>query len=74
MISGPEGSQPEEDDEETTGATSNPLADPPGSRGRKARNPYEGTEAVDDAGPSLAEQIEDDTPAADEQLEGGEEG
>jgi hypothetical protein len=71
---GPEEHQPEEDDEETTGATSNPLADPPGSRGRKASNPYEGTEAVDEPGPSLAEQIEDDTPAADEQLEGGEEG
>jgi hypothetical protein len=31
MTSGPEEYQPEEDDEETTGATSSPLADPPGA-------------------------------------------
>jgi hypothetical protein len=66
--------QPEEDDEETIGATSDPLAEPPGSRGRKAVNPYEGTEADDDPGPSLRDVIEDHTPAADEQLEGEEEG
>jgi hypothetical protein len=67
--------QPEEKDEESelTGATSDPLAEPPGSRGRKALNPYEGTEADDERGPSLIDQLEDHTPAADEQLEGGEE-
>jgi hypothetical protein len=64
--------EPEEDDE-STGATSDPLAEPPGSRGRKAPNPYEGTEATDEPGPSLIDQLEDHTPAADEQLEGGEE-
>jgi hypothetical protein len=72
-IPDPEENRPEEEDEETTGATSSPLADPPGSRGHKARNPYEGTEADDTPGPSWAEQMEDDTPAADEELEGGEE-
>ena len=65
--------QPEGDDADTTGAITDPLADPPGTRGRKATNPYEGTEANDDPGPSLTEQLEDHTPAADEQLEGGEE-
>lgn len=70
----PEEFEPEEEDEfETTGATTDPLAEPPGSRGRKAPNPYEGTEADDDPGPSLIDQLEDHTPAADEQLEGGEE-
>jgi hypothetical protein len=73
-IPDPEEHQPEEDDEETTGATSDPLAEPPGSRGRKAINPYEGTEADDDPGLFLRDLIEDRTPAADEQLEGGEEG
>jgi hypothetical protein len=53
------------EDEETTGATS----DPPASRGHKALNPYEGTEADDNPGPSLADELEDDTPANDEQLE-----
>ncbi|HEX6566300.1 MAG TPA: hypothetical protein VF020_18560 [Chthoniobacterales bacterium] len=67
--------EPEEKDEEleSAGATSDPLAEPPGSRGHKAPNPYEGTEAVDEPGPSLIDQLEDHTPAADEQLEGGEE-
>jgi len=71
----PEDLEPEEDDEEleSAGATSDPLAEPPGSRGRKAPNPYEGTEANDEPGPSLIDQLEDHTPAADEQLEGGEE-
>ena len=70
-----EGFEPEEEDEEleSTGATSDPLAEPPGSRGKKAYNPYEGTEADDEPGPSLIDQLEDHTPAADEQLEGGEE-
>jgi hypothetical protein len=58
----------------STGATSDPLAEPPGSRGRKAINPYEGAEADDDPGPSLRDVIEDHTPATDELLEGGEEG
>ena len=48
------------------------IPDPPGSRGHKARNPYEGTEANDDPGPSLADQLGDDTPANDEELGGGE--
>lgn len=65
--------EPEEDETGATGASSDPLAEPPGSRGRKARNPYEDTEADDDPGRSLIDQIEDRTPAADEQLEGGEE-
>lgn len=70
----PERFEPEEEDEfETTGATTDPLAEPPGSRGRKAPDPYEGTEADDEPGPSLIDQLEDHTPAADEQLEGGEE-
>jgi hypothetical protein len=70
----PEQFEPEEEDEfESTGATTDPLAEPPGSRGRKAPNPYEGTEAGDEAGPSLIDQLEDHTPATDEQLEGGEE-
>ena len=70
----PEEFEPEEEDEsELTSATSDPLAEPPGSRGRKAPNPYEGTEADDEPGPSLIDQLEDHTPAADEQLEGGEE-
>jgi len=70
----PEDLEPEEDEEsESTGAISDPLADPPGSRGRKALNPYDGTEADDEPGPSLIDQLEDHTPAADEQLEGGEE-
>lgn len=58
----------EENDEEfeTTGAITDPLAEPPGSRGRKAPNPYEGTEADDEPGPSLIDQLEDHTPAADE--------
>jgi hypothetical protein len=70
----PEQFEPEEEDEfETAGATTDPLAEPPGSRGRKAPDPYEGTEADDEPGPSLIDQLEDHTPAADEQLEGGEE-
>ena len=70
----PEQFESEEEDEfETTGATTDPLAEPPGSRGRKAPNPYEETEADDEPGPSLIDQLEDHTPAADEQLEGGEE-
>jgi hypothetical protein len=69
----PEEYQPEEEEDEATGATSDPLADPPGSRGHKAKNPYEDAEANDDPGPSLADQLEDNTPANDEQLEGGEE-
>jgi len=73
-IPDPEEYQPEEDDEETISATSDPLAEPPASRGRKAINPYEGTEADDDPGPSLRDVIEDHTPATDERLEGGEEG
>jgi hypothetical protein len=60
--------RPEDEDDETTGATSDPLADPPASRGHKAINPYEGTEANDEPGPSLADQLEDHTPANDEQL------
>jgi hypothetical protein len=68
-IPDPEEYQPEKEDEGTTGATSDPLAEPPGSRGRKARNPYEETEADDYPGPSLSDFIEDHTPAADEQLE-----
>jgi hypothetical protein len=67
-IPDPEEYRPEDEDEETAGATSNPLADPPGSRGHKARNPYEDTEAEDNPGPSLADQLEDGTPANDEQL------
>jgi hypothetical protein len=69
-IPDPEDLQPEE--EEVTGAVTDPLADPPGSRGHKARNPYEDTEANDNPGPSLADQLEDDTPANDEALGGGE--
>ena len=71
----PEEFEPEEEAEEleSTGATSDPLAEPPGSRGKKAYNPYEGTAADDEPGPSLIDQLEDHTPAADEQLEGGEE-
>jgi hypothetical protein len=71
----PEDFEWEEDEEEseTTGAIRDPLAEPPGSQGRKALNPYEGTEADDDPGPSLIDELEDHTPAADEQLEGGEE-
>ena len=72
-IPGPEEYQPEEEEDETTGATRDPLADPPRSRGHKAKNPYEGVEANDYPGPTLAEQLEDNTPANDEQLEGGEE-
>jgi hypothetical protein len=60
--------------EELTGAASDPLGNPPSSRGRKAKNPYEDTEAQDEPGPSLADQIEDRTPATDEELHGGEEG
>jgi hypothetical protein len=69
----PDEFEPEDDDAESTGATRDPLAGPPGSRGRKATNPYEGTEADDDPGPSLIDQLEDQTPANDELLEGGEE-
>jgi hypothetical protein len=69
----PEDLEPEYEDEEVTGAVTDPLADPPGSRGRKAQNPYEGTEANDDPGPSLADQLEDYTPANDETLGTGEE-
>jgi hypothetical protein len=69
----PEDYPPEEDNEETIGSIKDPLAEPAGSRGRKAINPYEGTEANDDPGPSIADEIEEHTPAADEQLEGGEE-
>jgi hypothetical protein len=72
-IPDPEDVQPEEEDEGVTGAVTDPLADPPGSRGRKARNPYEGTEANDDPGPSLTDQLEDNTPANDETLGIGEE-
>jgi hypothetical protein len=71
-IPDPEDLQSEDEDEEVTGAVTDPLADPPGSRGHKATNPYEGTEANDDPGPSLADQLEDDTPANDEELGGGE--
>jgi hypothetical protein len=71
MVPDPEDEKWEE--EEIAGATSDPLADPPGSRGHKALNPYEGTEANDDPGPSLADQLEDHTPANDEELEGGDE-
>jgi hypothetical protein len=69
----PDEFEPEDDDVESTGATSDPLAEPPGSRGRKATNPHEGTEADDDPGPSLIDQMEDHTPANDELLQGGEE-
>jgi hypothetical protein len=69
----PEEFEPEEDEIESTGATSDPLAEPPGSRGRKAKNPYEGTEADDNSRPSLIDRLEDHTPANDERLEGGEE-
>ena len=71
----PEDLEPEQEDEEfeSAGAIRDPLAEPPGSRGRKAPNPYEGTEANDEPGPSLIDQLEDHTPATDEQLEGGEE-
>jgi hypothetical protein len=55
------------------GASSDPLADPPGSRGRKAKNPYEDTEAEDMPTPSLADQIEDRAPANDQELSEGEE-
>jgi hypothetical protein len=72
-IPDPEEYRSEDEDEEVTGATSNPLADPPGSRGHKARNPYEGTEADDDD-PSQIQRLEDETPANDEELSGGEEG
>jgi hypothetical protein len=68
-IPDPEEYRPEDEDEETTGAASDPLADPPASRGHKARNPYEDTEADDNPGPSLADQLEDHNPANDEQLE-----
>jgi len=67
-IPDPEDYRSEDEDEEMTGATSDPLAEPPASRGHKARNPYEGTEAVDEPGPSLADQLEDNTPANDELL------
>jgi hypothetical protein len=70
----PDESELEDDAAELTGAASDPLAEPPGSRGRKATNPYEGTEADDDPGPSLIDQLEDHTLANDELLEGGEEG
>lgn len=69
----PDEFEPEDDDAESTGAAIDPLAEPPGSRGRKATNPYQGTEADDDPGPSLIDQLEDHTPANDELLEGGEE-
>jgi hypothetical protein len=69
----PEDYTPERDDEETIGPIKDPLAEPPGSRGRKAINPYEETEPDDNPGPSLADEMEEHTPAADEQLEGGEE-
>jgi len=62
------------EEEELTGASSDPLGNPPGSRGREAKNPYEDTEADDNPGPSLADQIEDRTPANDEELHEGEEG
>ena len=64
----------EKEEEDLTGATSDPLENPPGSRGRMAKNPYEDTEADDIPGPSLADQIEDRTPATDEELHGGKEG
>ena len=64
----------EQEEEELTGALSDPLGNPPGSRGSKAKNPYEDTEADDNPSPSLADQIEDRTPATDEELHGGEEG
>jgi hypothetical protein len=69
----PERFEPEGEEDESTGAVTDPLAEPPGSRGRKAANPYEGTEANDEPGSSLIDELEDHTPAADEQLEGGEE-
>jgi hypothetical protein len=71
-IPDPEEFQPENEEEEPTGAFTDPLADPPGSRGHKAKNPYEGTEADDDPGPSLIDEMEDHTPASDEELGGGE--
>jgi hypothetical protein len=44
---------------ERTGEFTDPLADlPPGAHGRKAKDPYEGTEATTDREPSPAEQIE----------------
>jgi hypothetical protein len=44
---------------ETGGKFIDPLADlPPGSHGRKAKDPFEGTEATSDGSPTLAEQIE----------------
>jgi hypothetical protein len=47
------------DPKETAGKFIDPLADlPPGSHGRKAKDPYEGTEATSDQEPSAAEQIE----------------
>ncbi len=65
--------EPLDDDEEMTGAVTDPLADTPGSRGHKAFDPYQDTEATDTPGPSPAELIEDTTPANDEELGGGEE-
>lgn len=45
---------------ETAGEFVDPLADPPpGSRGRKVKDPFEGTEATSDGGPTLGEQIEE---------------
>ena len=38
-IPDPEDLQPEDEDEGVTGAVTDPLADPPGSRGRKAKIP-----------------------------------
>jgi hypothetical protein len=62
-----------EEEEEFPGAVTDPLANPPGSHGRKAPNPYEGNEPNDLPGPSLNEQMDDSTPANDAELGGGEE-
>jgi hypothetical protein len=45
---------------EITGKFIDPLADlPPGSHGRKVKDPFEETEATSDGSPTLAEQIEE---------------
>jgi hypothetical protein len=69
-----EENRPDDEDEETTGATTDPLAEIPGSHGRKAPDPYEGTEEDDDPGPSLIDELEDHTPPTDAELGGGEQG
>lgn len=69
----PDDQDPEEEDQNTAGAGSDPPAEPPGTHGRKAIDPYEDTEATDDPGASLTDEIEDNTPATDEQLHSSEE-